>query len=398
MDNFHLMAKPAGPACNLKCTYCFYLEKENLFSSPGKTIMSDEVLEAYTEKYIASQSGRDVNFAWQGGEPTVAGLEFFRKALKLQKKYNRGKKISNALQTNGTLINEEWCRFLAKHKFLVGLSMDGPKELHDVYRKNKGDAPTHSKVMKAMELFKRFGVEYNVLTTVNDRNSREPLAVYDFLKKSGVEFVQFIPIVEREAGEESRELGLSLSSPPAGQRQNQALMPWSVDSEAYGDFLIAIFEKWVRKDVGKIFIMNFEWAFSSALNGVSGVCQFAPVCGNAGIVEHNGEVYSCDHFVYPEYKIGNVLDDDPKELFNSPAQRQFGEQKRAGLTDQCLTCPVLKLCYGGCPKHRFDAGQNHLCAGYKKFFIHIQPYIEAAAKLISQRRPLTDLMAMADSL
>lgn len=391
MDNFHLMAKPAGPACNLKCTYCFYLEKENLFSSPGKTIMSDEVLEAYTEKYILSQAGREVNFAWQGGEPTVAGLEFFRKAVKLQKKFNRGKKISNAIQTNGTLINEDWCRFLAKHNFLVGLSMDGPDYLHDTYRKNKGDAPTHKKVVKAMESFKRFGVDYNILTTVNDRNSREPLAVYDFLKESGVEFIQFIPIVEREEG-----LGVSL--PEAEKNQDYSVMPWSVGAEEYGDFLIAIFEKWVRNDVGKVFVMNFEWAFSSALNGMSGVCQFAPVCGNAGIIEHNGDVYSCDHFVYPQYKVGSVLEDDPRDIFNSPAQIRFGEEKRSGLSEECRSCPVLNLCYGGCPKHRFVSGQNYLCPGYKKFFTHIQPYIGAARTLIAQRRPLTELMAMADSL
>lgn len=397
MDNFHLMAKPAGPACNLNCTYCFYLEKENLFRS-GQTQMSDEILEAYTQKYIASQKGPDVNFAWQGGEPTIAGLDFFRKAVKLQKKHNKGKKITNALQTNGTLINEEWCRFLAKNHFLVGLSLDGPGELHDTYRRNKGDKPTFLKVKRAMDLFRRFGVDYNILTTVNDRNSREPLKVYDFFKKSGVEFIQFIPIVEREGDSGAHELGLQLAVPGQGDDSETEVTGWSVEPETYGDFLIAIFDRWIRHDVGRIFVMNFEWAFSAAINGVSGVCQFAPRCGNAGIVEHNGDVYSCDHFVYPRYKIGNILDDNPAELFNSEQQIRFGMDKETGLSDECRSCPVLNLCYGGCPKHRFDKGQNYLCRGYKKFFTHIQPFIKTARTLVSGGRPLTDLMAMADSL
>lgn len=356
--------------------------------------MSDEVLEAYTEKYIKSQKGSQVNFAWQGGEPTVAGLDFFRKAVHFQQKFNRGKEITNALQTNGTLINDQWCRFLAENNFLVGLSMDGPGVLHNRYRKTKKGDPTFLKVKKAMDLFRRYGVDYNILTTVNDRNSCEPIHVYDFFKRSGVEFIQFIPIVERVGDSGSLEMGLDLGSPGNLKDHSVAdVTSWSVDSETYGDFLIAVFDKWVRHDVGKIFIMNFEWAFSSAINGVSGVCHFARRCGNAGILEHNGDVYSCDHFVYPQYKIGNILHDDPAVLFNSPAQIRFGEEKETGLTEECRNCPVLSLCYGGCPKHRFDSGQNYLCKGYKKFFTHILPYIEKARQLISERRPLTDLMS-----
>lgn len=392
------MAKPAGPACNLNCTYCFYLEKENLFSRPGTTLMSDDVLDAYIKKYIVSQSGKEISFAWQGGEPTVAGLDFFRKALKLQKKYNRGKRISNAIQTNGTLINEDWCRFLSKHNFLVGLSLDGPEELHDSYRKNKGGGPTFRRVEKTLGMFQRFGVEYNVLTTVNDRNSRNPLAVYDYFKNAGVRFIQFIPIVEREAGTESREQGFSLASPAGDISSELSVTEWSVNPEAYGDFLIAIFDKWVRHDIGEVFVMNFEWAFSSAINGVSGICQFAPECGNAGIIEHNGDIYSCDHFVYPQYKIGNILDDDPSAVFNSDRQRSFGRGKRTGLSETCLRCPVLKLCYGGCPKHRFDSGQNYLCSGYRKFFSHLLPFAEAARSLIRSGRPLTELKKIADNI
>lgn len=404
MTNFHIMAKPAGPACNLNCTYCFYLEKEKLFSQENDSLMSDEVLEAYTEKYILSQEGREVNFAWQGGEPTVAGLDFFRKAVKLQKKYNKGKKISNAIQTNGILINDEWCRFFAKHNFLVGLSLDGPKDLHNTYRKNKGGGPTFDKVKKAQLMFKQYGVEYNILTTVNAENSREPLAVYNFLKEAGIEFIQFIPIVERDADDNSKALGLSLSSPEANPNYQFSMTDWSVVPEEYGNFLISIFDQWVRNDVGKIFVMNFEWALNSAINGISGVCQFAPQCGNAGILEHNGDIYSCDHYVYPQYKIGNILDDDPKVAFNSEKQLQFGKNKQETLSEECLKCPVLSMCYGGCPKHRFavplkgDFAQNYLCKGYKKFFKHLLPYVELTKTLIRERKPLTELMKLADTI
>ncbi len=366
--------------------------------------MSDEVLEAYTEKYILSQEGREVNFAWQGGEPTVAGLDFFRKAVKLQKKYNKGKKISNAIQTNGILINDEWCRFFAKHNFLVGLSLDGPKDLHNTYRKNKGGGPTFDKVKKAQLMFKQYGVEYNILTTVNAENSREPLAVYNFLKEAGIEFIQFIPIVERDADDNSKALGLSLSSPEANPNYQFSMTDWSVVPEEYGNFLISIFDQWVRNDVGKIFVMNFEWALNSAINGISGVCQFAPQCGNAGILEHNGDIYSCDHYVYPQYKIGNILDDDPKVAFNSEKQLQFGKNKQETLSEECLKCPVLSMCYGGCPKHRFavplkgDFAQNYLCKGYKKFFKHLLPYVELTKTLIRERKPLTELMKLADTI
>ncbi|MBF9018301.1 MULTISPECIES: anaerobic sulfatase maturase [unclassified Oceanispirochaeta] len=399
MTNFHLMAKPAGPSCNLNCTYCFYLEKESLFHEK-KTMMPDEVLEAYTEKYIRSQSFKEINFAWQGGEPTMAGLDFFRKALKLQKRFNSGKKISNAIQTNGTLLTEEWCRFLAKNKFLVGLSLDGPELLHDAYRKSKTGGPTFKKLQRSLKLLKENNVEYNVLTTVNGKNSKEPLEVYNFLMESGVEYIQFIPIVERAADAKSIELGFTLSTPPSKDQQNINLTDWSVESSAYGDFLIAIFNQWVKNDVGSVFVMNFEWAFSSAIKGVSGICQFAQKCGNAGIVEHNGDIYSCDHYVYPEYKLGNIISDDPKVLFQSDQQTKFGNNKYDGLSKECRDCPVLTLCYGGCPKHRFIFNreeihpQNYLCRGYKRFFTHILPYAEMIKTLIDERKPVTDLMKM----
>lgn len=393
------MAKPAGPSCNLNCTYCFYLEKESLFNEK-KTLMSDEVLKIYTEKYINSQSGKEVTFAWQGGEPTMAGLDFFRKAIKMQKRFNSGKKITNVIQTNGTLLTEEWCRFFAKNKFLVGLSLDGPELLHNLYRKSKTGGPTFNKVKRALRLLKEYNVDYNVLTTVNAENSKEPLQVYNFLKEYGVEYIQFIPIVERVADDKSIEQGFTLSTPPDNDRDERNLTDWSVESSIYGDFLISIFDQWVKNDVGSIFVMNFEWAFSSAINGVPGICQFAQKCGNSGIVEHNGDIYSCDHYVYPEYKLGNIIYDNPKDLFASDQQRQFGNNKQDGLSRECLECPVLQLCYGGCPKHRFVYNgediypKNYLCIGYKKFFTHILPYAELIRKLNQERKPITDLMNM----
>jgi len=390
MDNFHLMAKPAGPACNLNCTYCFYLEKKNFFKT-GTTFMSEEVLAAYTEKYIRSQKGPSVEFTWQGGEPTLAGLDFFRKAIKYQNKFKGNKRISNSLQTNGTLLNDEWCRFLAKNHFLVGLSLDGPEELHNSYRKDNGGKPTFHRVQKAISLLKKYKVDFNVLTTVNDVNARKPLEIYDFYMRSDIQFVQFIPIVERIAGEKSTDLGLILASPEDTQKGTD-VTEWSVNPDDYADFLITIFDRWVRNDIGKIFIMNFEWALSTVIHGVSGTCHHAQKCGSAGVMEHNGDIYSCDHFVYPSYKIGNIIDDDPTVLFNSKAQLEFGNEKQNGLTSECRNCEVLNLCNGGCPKHRFVSGQNYLCSTYKKFFNHIVPYAQAAKEILEQGRPITELM------
>jgi uncharacterized protein len=390
MDNFHLMAKPAGPDCNLKCTYCFYLEKKELFN-PGTTLMSDRVLAAYTEKYIRSQKAQTVEFTWQGGEPTLARLDFFRKAVEYQMKFQGSKQIKNSLQTNGTLITEQWCRFLAKHNFLVGLSLDGPADFHDIYRRNTGGKATFQQVERTLRLFQKHKLEFNVLTTVNDMNSRKPGQIYDYYLRTGIQFVQFIPIVERTAGEQSSALGLSLASPEDSQPESQ-VTDWSVDPEQYAEFLITIFDRWVRNDIGRIYIMNFEWALSAAIHGVSGTCHHAQRCGTAGVMEHNGDIYSCDHFVYPSYRLGNIIDDDLSLLFNSRSQLAFGDEKQDGLTDECRNCEVLNLCYGGCPKHRFVSGQNYLCSAYKRFFNHILPYAEAAKKLISQGRPLTELM------
>lgn len=396
MNSFHLMAKPSGPTCNIDCTYCFYLEKKNLYKS-ATTFMDDKVLAAYTEKYIRSQKGPKVEFTWQGGEPTLAGLDFFKKAIDYQKKFSLNKQIFNSLQTNGTLLNDEWCRFLSKHNFLVGLSLDGPEALHNAFRKDRGGKPTFHRVERAIKLLKKHKVDFNILTTVNDMNSREPLEVYEYYKRAGIQYVQFIPIVERTAGVQSEMLGLKLAS-PEDTSNGIHVMDWSVDPDRYADFLITVFDRWVRNDIGKIVIMNFEWALNAVINGVSGVCHFGERCGTAGVIEHNGDIYSCDHYVYPSHKIGNIMDDDLSSLFRSKAQLNFGNEKQNRLTDKCRSCEVFSLCYGGCPKHRFVEGQNYLCSAYKRFFNHIIPYAEKARVLLNQGIPLTRLMDLADKL
>ncbi|MCK8061700.1 MULTISPECIES: anaerobic sulfatase maturase [unclassified Fusibacter] len=390
MDTFHLMAKPAGPACNLNCTYCFYLEKKKYYNQ-GKTSMSDRVLKTYIKKYIQSQKRQSVVFTWQGGEPTLLGLDFFRKVVKYQKQFKQNKIISNSLQTNGTLINDTWCRFLKKNKFLVGISLDGPEEIHNIHRKYSSGSSTCSHVEKAIKLLQKYDVDFNVLTTVNDINVKESQKLYDYYKRMGIKYIQFIPIVERSSEEPDNVTNLNLSSPEDLNSENQ-VTPWSVDPERYGNFLVEIFDRWVRNDIGKTFYMNFEWALSAVIHGVSGSCHFAKKCGSAGIVEHNGDVYSCDHYVYPSNKIGNILQDDLSLIFNSNKQEIFGNEKQKGLSEECINCQVLHLCYGGCPKHRFVEGQNYLCSAYKRFFTHIKPYAEAARDLIKQGKPLTDLM------
>jgi uncharacterized protein len=301
----------------------------------------------------------------------------------------------NALQTNGTLIDQEWGRFLKKHNFLVGLSLDGPRALHNSHRKYTSGKATFCEVEKTIKLLQANKVDFNILTTVNDVNAREPLKLYDYYKQTGIQFIQFIPIVERSQKEHSNITNQDLASPEDSHKDTY-VTSWSVNPDRYADFLITIFDQWVKQDIGKIFIMNFEWTLSAAIYGVSGTCHFAEKCGSAGIVEHNGDVYSCDHFVYPSNKIGNILEDEPSYLFSSPKQEAFGKEKQLGLSNQCSKCEVLHLCYGGCPKHRIVDGQNYLCKAYKRFFSHIMPYAKAAERLISQGEPLTELMRMKD--
>jgi len=388
---FHVMTKPVGSKCNLDCTYCFYLEKERLYPGTASFRMAPDVLEAYVRDYIAAQPGSVVSFAWQGGEPTVAGVDYFRAVVALQQRYAQGKTIENALQTNGTLLDDEWCEFLAAQRFLVGLSIDGPADVHDAYRVDKGGRPTFVRVMAGLELLRKHGVEFNTLTTVHRKNSRRPLEVYRFLRSIGSRYLQFIPIVERDARVGAAN-ELDLEAPPdpvEASGLDSRVTEWSVRPVEYGDFLVRIFDEWVARDVGTVFVQQFDAALANWVGEPAGVCVFSERCGRAIAVEHNGDVYSCDHYVYPRYRLGNLLNQSLGALVDSPRQTAFGNAKSATLPRYCLECPVRFACHGECPKHRFlrtphgEHGLNYLCAGYRKFFGHIGPAMRTMAALLA---------------
>jgi len=391
------MAKPAGPLCNLRCAYCFYLEKERLFSK-GDFRMSDAVLEAYVRQYIESQPTPEVHFAWQGGEPTLLGVEFFKKAVALQKQYAGGKRITNAFQTNGTLLDDAWGAFLAENQFLVGLSIDGPAALHDCWRVDRAGEPSFERVMRGLRVLQKHAVEFNALTVVHRKNSQKPLEVYWFLKEIGVEFMQFIPLVERLPDAEAKRLGLELATPPDRAPTSPPVTPWSVQPRALGEFLCAIFDEWVKQDVGQIFVQIFDMALAQWAGQGATLCVFAPECGSALALEHNGDLYACDHYVYGHYKLGNLLEHPLSELAALPKQRQFGRDKREKLPSTCLACPVRFVCNGDCPKHRFlrtpqgEPGLSYLCAAYKRFFTHIEPAMRTMCELLHQRRAPAEIM------
>jgi uncharacterized protein len=400
---FHVMAKPSGPICNLACRYCFYREKEQLYGAGQNYRMSDEVLAGYVRQYIASQDTPEVNFAWQGGEPTMMGLDFFRRALELQQEHADGKRITNSIQTNGILLYDEWCAFFAEHGFLVGLSIDGPAELHDAYRVDRGDRPTHAAVVRAAELLVEHGAQFNTLTSVARANSEHPLEVYRFLREIGSEFMQFIPIVERAPDRRAAELGLSLAAPPDPERRDDVLVtPWSVRPETYGEFLVEIFEEWVGRDVGRVFVQLFDVALEAWVGRPGSLCVFAPNCGHAMVIEHDGGVYACDHFVYPEYHRGNILDGSLEEIAGSDDQLDFGTAKSRDLPAVCRSCAVLFACNGDCPKHRFatapdgEPGLSYLCPAYTRFFDHVDPYMRTMAQLLAAGRPAADIMGILD--
>ena len=394
------MAKPIGPICNLDCEYCFYLEKQALFDPGEQYRMSDAVLSAFVTNYITSQPTPAVDFVWQGGEPTLLGIDFFRRVIELQKPFAPQKTINNAIQTNGTLLTDEWCAFLKEHNFMVGISLDGPQEIHDRYRSDRVGKGSFDRVMRGLRLLQEYQVDYNVLASIGRETAKHPLDVYTFLKGEGVEFIQFAPIVERLPDERSHHHGLRLASPAALDREepHTEVTPWTVIPEEYGDFLVAVYEEWVRRDVGKVFVMNFEWALSAWLGEPSPVCVHARQCGGSLVLEHNGDVYACDHFVYPEYRIGNVLTDPLTNLADKSRQSGFGISKERALPLRCKECEVLAPCRGGCPKHRFaltlndEPGLHYLCAGYGKFFRHIRKYLRAMAQLIENDLPLSYIM------
>jgi uncharacterized protein len=395
---FHILTKPIGPICNLDCKYCFYLEKEKMYPETKSFRMSDELLENYVRQYIQSQNAPEISFAWQGGEPTLMGVNFFRRAVELQRKYAGGKQISNALQTNGVLLNDEWCAFFKQHQFLIGLSIDGPRSLHDKYRVDKGGKTTFDAVMAGMECLKRHRVDFNTLTVVHKYNQHHALEIYRFLRQVGSGHMQFIPIVERMGDAHDH---FAAPPEPDGTGENSPVTQWSVTSEVYGDFLCSIFDEWVRNDVGRIFVQMFEVQLAIWMGQPSSLCIFSEKCGKALAMEHNGDLYSCDHYVYPKYKIGNINATPMNDLIQSAPQKKFGSDKLDALPKYCLECDVRFACNGECPKHRFiktpdgEEGLNYLCAGYKKFFRHIDPYMKAMCELLNKNRSPAGVMAIA---
>ena len=389
------MAKPNGSACNLNCEYCYYLEKEKLYPNSASSKMSDEVLENFVRQYIEAQQSPVISFVWQGGEPTLRGLEFYKKAVVLQKKYAAGKKIENSFQTNGLLLNDHWAEFFKQNGFLIGLSIDGPAELHDAHRVDKGGAPTFSRVMRGLSFLKKHGVEFNTLTVVSRKNSYFPLDVYRFLKEIGSRYLQFIPVVEQVAQEPTSH-GLVLLKPSSPERSQ--VSEWSVEPLQYGRFLQSIFDEWVRQDVGQTFVQIFDVALEAWVGMEPNLCVFAKNCGSAMVLEHNGDVYSCDHFVYPDDRLGNLLSQSLGAMAASRQQKLFGEAKSETLPRKCLQCHVRFVCNGECPKHRFmktdtgEAGLNYLCAAYRLFFTYVDPYMRYMAGKLHEAKAPADIM------
>ncbi|MGH9451840.1 MAG: anaerobic sulfatase-maturation protein [Terriglobia bacterium] len=398
LKSFHIMTKPAGPICNLDCKYCFYLEKEKLYPGTSDLRMPEDVLESYVRQYVNAQSGEVITFAWQGGEPTLLGVDYFRKVVELEKKYASGKRIENAFQTNGVLLDDDWGEFLAENRFLIGLSIDGPQELHDRYRVDKGGQPTFKRVMRGLDCLKKHGVAFNTLSVVQRHNSQYPLEVYHFLKDAGSGFLQFIPIVERVAPNIHTN-GLTLLGP--GARPEAKVSEWSVDPLQYGRFLNRIFDEWVRNDVGTVYVQLFDVALEMWYGMPASLCVFRKTCGGALAIEHNGDLYSCDHFVYPENRLGNIMERPLASLVASPQQIKFGRDKLETLPRYCRECDVRFACNGECPKHRFirapdgEEGLNYLCAGYKLFFHHVDPYMRFMASQLSQREAPANVMLWA---
>lgn len=388
-EPFHVLVKPAGAACNLGCTYCYYLSKEALYPHADLR-MSEKLLEALTRQAIAAQPVPEVIFGWQGGEPTLLPLDFFQRAMALQRQYRRpGMRIVNTLQTNGTLLDDSWCRFFRTYDFLVGLSLDGPRQMHDAYRVDKGGRPTFSRVMRGLSLLQQYKVEYNVLTCIHAANAPHPLEVYRFLRDEvGARFIQFIPIVNP-----NRELG---TGPTGGVTAS------SVGARQYGEFLIAIFDEWVRRDVGRVFVQIFDVALAAWLGQPPGLCVFETTCGRALVLEHNGDLYACDHFVDPQHRLGNILEIPLVDMVDSARQRQFGLAKRDRLPPRCLECDVRFVCNGGCPKNRIlstpgdERQHNYLCEGYQTFFAHIEGPMRFMAAELRAGRPAARVMRWAD--
>lgn len=389
----YVMTKPVGAICNLACKYCYYLEKTNLYKeNTSKFVMSDSLLEKFIEEYINSQTMPQVLFTWHGGETLMRPLSFYQKVVELQKKYANGRTIDNCIQTNGTLLNDEWCEFFRDNHWLVGISIDGPQEFHDEYRKNKQGKPSFMKVMQGIHLLNKHQVEWNAMAVVNDYNADYPLEFYHFFKELGCHYIQFTPIVERiHPHADGRHLAHVL-------QKDEKLADFSVSPEQWGNFLCTIFDEWVKNDVGEYFIQIFDSTLANWMGAQPGVCTMAPTCGHAGVMEFNGDVYSCDHFVFPEFKLGNIYEKSLIEMMYSEKQIQFGQQKKDSLPNKCKECNYLFACNGECPKNRFlttedgEPGLNYLCKGYYQFFDHVAPYMDFMKKELLAERPPANVM------
>lgn len=389
----YVMQKPAGAHCNLACKYCYYLEKNKLYPTAQRHLMSDEMLEQFTREYIEAQTMNQVLFTWHGGEPLLRSIDFYRKALSLQQKYAGGRCIDNVIQTNGTLLTDEWCEFFAQNHWLVGISIDGPQPDHDHYRLTAAGKPSWKKVMQGIKLLKKHGVEWNAMAVVNAYNANHPLEFYRFFKENGCQFLQFTPIVERLTRHED---GRTLAS--LADKNEISLSEASVVPEQWGYFLCAIFDEWVRKDVGKIFVEIFDCTLANWMGISPGICAYSKECGHAGVMEHNGDVYSCDHFVFPEYKLGNIRDHSLIDMLYGEQQQEFSRLKHSSLPRQCKECDMEFACHGECPKNRFmkdkygDSGLNYLCPGYYHYYQHVAPYMDYMKQELMAQRPPSNIM------
>ena len=389
----YVMLKPAGAHCNLACKYCYYLEKNNLYQNSHRHLMSDDMLEQFTRKYIEAQTMPQVLFTWHGGEPLMRSIDFYKKALALQKKYAHGKQIDNVIQTNGTLLTDEWCEFFAKNHWLVGISIDGPQEYHDHYRVTPAGKPSWEKVMQGISLLKKHRVEWNAMAVVNAYNAEHPLEFYHFFRDNGCQYLQFTPIVERLTEHED---GRTLAS--LADDREIPLADASVTPQQWGNFLCTIFDDWVRHDVGKTFVEIFDCTLANWMGVLPGICAYSKECGHAGVMEHNGDVYSCDHFVFPEYKLGNIKDQSLIDMLYGEKQQAFSRLKHTSLPRQCKECDMEFACHGECPKNRFEKdkygepGLNYLCQGYYQYYTHVAPYMDFMKRELLAQRPPANIM------
>lgn len=389
----YVMLKPAGAHCNLACKYCYYLEKNNLYQNSHRHLMSDEMLEQFTREYIEAQTMPQVLFTWHGGEPLMRSIDFYKKALALQKKYANGKQIDNVIQTNGTLLTDEWCEFFAQNHWLVGISIDGPQEYHDHYRVTPAGKPSWEKVMQGISLLKKHRVEWNAMAVVNAYNAEHPLEFYHFFRDNGCQYLQFTPIVERLTEHED---GRTLAS--LADDREIPLADASVTPQQWGNFLCTIFDDWVRHDVGKTFVEIFDCTLANWMGVLPGICAYSKECGHAGVMEHNGDVYSCDHFVFPEYKLGNIREQSLIDMLYGGKQQAFSRLKHTSLPRQCKECDIEFACHGECPKNRFEKdkygepGLNYLCQGYYQYYTHVAPYMDFMKRELLAQRPPANIM------